>query len=36
MRRWATDRPLASFFVLAFLLSWLVWAPLAPAIAARM
>lgn len=29
IRSWAAERPLGCFFVLAFLLSWLGWAPLA-------
>ena len=29
MRTWMKQRPLVSFFVLAYLLSWLLWVPLA-------
>ena len=29
MKTWMKQRPLVSFFVLAYLLSWLLWVPLA-------
>jgi hypothetical protein len=29
MKTWMKQRPLASYFVLAYLLSWLLWVPLA-------